>query len=79
MTIAARRPVTLRLDAPTRRRLALIARRRGLTASEAIREAIGRWIDADTDQPGWSAYERLRDLVGCVDLDPGRSARRSRR
>jgi hypothetical protein len=79
MTTVTLAPVTLRLDAATRRRLALIARRRGLTASAAIREAIRRFVEADAEQPGWSAYDRMRDLVGCVALDRGRSARRGRR
>jgi hypothetical protein len=72
-------PVTLRLDADTRRQLAVIARRRRLTVSEALREALERWIVADREQPGWSAYDRARDLVGCVDLRPPTSARSPRR
>lgn len=59
-----RAPVTLRLDKATRLRIARIARRRRMTASELIREAIQAWADEQeaTDPP----YESMADLIGIV-------------
>ena len=57
-------PVTLRLDQDTRRRLARIARRKRVSASEVIREAIEAWVERQeaTGQP----YEAVADLIGVV-------------
>jgi hypothetical protein len=59
-----RAPVTLRLDKATRLRIARIARRRRMTASELIREAIEAW--ADEQEAGVSPFQLMADLVGVV-------------
>lgn len=59
-----RSPVTLRLDDSTRVRIARIARRRGITASEVIRQAIASWADADEMKV--SPFEAVSDLLGIV-------------
>ena len=57
-------PLTLRLDAKTRRRLERIARRKQLSTSEVVRQAIDAW--ADRQEPVASPYETLCDLIGVV-------------
>lgn len=65
-------PVTLRMDQRTKRRVARIARRRGITASEAIREAVTAWADRNESQH--RPYDMVVDLIGCVrGGDPRRS------
>lgn len=56
-------PVTLRLDPETRERVTRIARRKGLSASEVIREAIATWLE---NQDNATPYERAADLLGIV-------------
>lgn len=65
-------PVTLRLDKETRERIGQIARRRRVSASRVIREAIQAWVERP-DVIG-SPYEAIADLVGVVH---GRNPRRS--
>jgi len=65
-------PVTLRLDEKTRRRIARIARGRRVSTSEAIRDAIDRWIDRETSVH--SLYDAVSDLIGVVR---GRNRKRS--
>jgi len=65
-------PVTLRLDPKTRRQIARVARRKGISNSEVIRRALNSW-------PGFadsavSPYEQLADLIGVVQ---GGNPRRS--
>jgi Arc/MetJ-type ribon-helix-helix transcriptional regulator len=48
-------PVTLRVDKETRRRIARIARRKQVSASEVIRQAIETWIEEQ--EPAGSPYE----------------------
>jgi hypothetical protein len=57
-------PVTLRVDKETRRRIALIARRKQVSASEVIRQAIETWIEEQ--EPAGSPYEMVSDLIGIV-------------
>jgi predicted DNA-binding protein len=57
-------PVTLRLDKETRRRIARIARRKQVSASEVIRQAIETWIEEQ--EPAGSPYEMVSDLIGIV-------------
>ena len=57
-------PLTLRLDPKTRQRLARIARRKGLSTSEVIRDAIAAWTDLQ--EPVTSPYEAVADLIGIV-------------
>lgn len=57
-------PLTLRLDPKTRQRLARLARRKRLSTSEVIRQAIAAWADAQ--EPLASPYEAIKDLIGVV-------------
>jgi len=57
-------PVTLRLDKETRLRIARIARRKQVSASEVIRQAIEKWIEEQ--EPAGSPYEMVSDLIGIV-------------
>jgi len=57
-------PVTLRVDKETRQRVARIARRKQVSAPEAIREAIETWIEEQ--EPAGSPYEMVSDLIGIV-------------
>ena len=57
-------PVTLRVDKETRLRIARIARRKQVSASEVIRQAIEIWIEEQ--EPAGSPYEMVSDLIGIV-------------
>jgi predicted DNA-binding protein len=57
-------PLTLRLDEKTRSRIARIARRKRLTTSEVVRQAIEAW--AERHEPVASPYEAVKDLIGVV-------------
>ena len=65
-------PVTLRLDPKTRRKIARVARRKGISKSEVIRRALNSWpefVDSSL-----SVYEQVADLIGVVQ---GGNPRRS--
>ncbi|HMD40867.1 MAG TPA: ribbon-helix-helix protein, CopG family [Candidatus Acidoferrum sp.] len=65
-------PLTLRLDEKTRQRIARIARRKKLTTSEVLRQAIEAWVDRE--EPAANPYELMKDLIGVVHGgDPKRS------
>ena len=71
-------PVTLRLDKETRQRIARIARRKQISASQVIRQAIETWIEEQ--EPVASPYEIISDLIGIVHGgNRGRSAEGGRR
>jgi Arc/MetJ-type ribon-helix-helix transcriptional regulator len=57
-------PLTLRLDEKTRKRIVRIARRKQLSTSEVVRQAIEAW--AEQHEPVTSPYEAVRDLIGIV-------------
>ncbi len=57
-------PLTLRLDEKTRKRIVRIARRKQLSTSEVVRQAIEAW--AERHEPVASPYETVRDLIGVV-------------
>lgn len=57
-------PVTLRVDKETRQRIARIARRKQVSASEVIRQAIETWIEEQ--EPAGSPYAMVSDLIGIV-------------
>jgi hypothetical protein len=57
-------PLTLRLDKETRERVTMMAQQRQMSVSEAIREAIDRWIDAYEART--RPYEKAGDLIGIV-------------
>jgi hypothetical protein len=71
-------PLTLRLDAKTRKRIERIARRRQVSVSEVIRLAIAAW--AEQQEPIAAPFEAIADLIGVVHgRMPGRSTRMGRR
>ena len=57
-------PLTLRLDEKTRKRIVRIARRKQLSTSEVVRQAIEAW--AEQHEPVASPYEAVKDLIGVV-------------
>jgi len=71
-------PLTLRLDEKTRQRIARLARRKDLSTSEVIREAIAAW--ADLQEPVTRPYDAIKDLIGVVrGGNPKRSEETGRR
>lgn len=71
-------PLTLRLDEKTRQRIAKIARRKRLSTSEVIRQAIEAWTERQ--EPVACPYELVSDLVGVVcGRDPRYSVQAGRR
>ena len=57
-------PLTLRLDKETRRRVERIAKRRQMTTSAVLREAIGTWVSRE--ESNVTAYDQIKDLIGSV-------------
>jgi predicted DNA-binding protein len=57
-------PLTLRLDEKTRQRIARIARRKQLSTSEVVRQAIEAWVDRQ--EPVATPFEVMKDLIGVV-------------
>jgi predicted transcriptional regulator len=71
-------PDTIRLDPKTRQRIARLARRKRLSTSEVVRQAIAAW--ADREEPFASPYEAMKDLIGVVHGgNPKRSKQTGRR
>jgi len=71
-------PLTLRLDAKTRERIARLARRGRLSTSEVIRQAIASWTDRQ--EAIALPYEAMADLLGVVrGGNPKRSQQTGRR
>jgi len=71
-------PVTLRLDEKTRRQIARIARRKRLSTSEVIRQAIEAW--AERQEPIAAPFDMASDLLGVVrGGNPKRSEKIGRR
>ena len=73
-------PLTLRLEKKTRERIARIARRKRISTSEVIRQAIEAWVERQ--EPIAAPYEAMADLLGVVSggkpersTDTGRSFR----
>lgn len=60
---------TVRLDTDTEMQLARLARKRGQTKSDVIRDAIDHLVSEEA--AGDSAYERLRAYIGIVDSGGG--------
>ncbi len=70
-------PLTLRLDEKTRKRIARIARRKRLSTSEVVRQAIEAW--AERHEPIASPYEAMTDLIGVAHGgNPKRSVKTGR-
>jgi len=64
-------PLTVRVDVKTERLLQRLARKRGLTKSEIIRDAIGVLAQqAKAQGEAERPYEKVRDLIGSVEGGP---------
>ena len=64
-------PLTVRVDVKTERLLERLARKRGGTKSEVIRDAIGLFArEVETRETIERPYEKVRDLVGSVQGGP---------
>ena len=59
-------PLSIRLEPEAKIALEEIARRRGTTQSQLVRSAIEELIQQDEG----TVYDRVADLVGCVDGGP---------
>jgi predicted DNA-binding protein len=71
-------PITLRIDRKTRQRVERIARRKGTTTSQVLRDAIENWVERE-DTAG-SAYDRIKHLIGVIEGgDPALSVKTGRR
>lgn len=64
-------PLTVRVDTKTERLIERLARKRGRTKSEVIREAIGILARTTEEQEkSERPYDALRDLIGSVHGGP---------
>ena len=67
--------LTVRLNPKTERALAALAKRRGLSRSDVVREAIARY-EADSDiRNGQRPHDAWVDVIGIVDLGVRDAAR----
>lgn len=65
-------PMSVRLDAKTERLIEGLARKRGQTKSEIVREAIGAVAEQQMNgsESAKRPYEVIEDLIGCVRGGP---------
>jgi Arc/MetJ-type ribon-helix-helix transcriptional regulator len=70
-------PLTVRVDDQTRQRIARIARRKRLSNSEVVRQALVAFAEkAEREEPVTKPIDLIRDLIGVVKGgDPKRSER----
>ncbi len=64
-------PLSVRVDSETERLLSRLARKKGLTKSQVVREAIGslaKW--SQEGENGRRPYDIIEDLIGCVKGGP---------
>lgn len=66
--------LTLKIPAHLSQRLAATARRRGVSRSRLVREAIEHSLQGDEDGTGTSCLDLVRDLVGCHTGPPDLSS-----
>jgi hypothetical protein len=63
--------MSVRLDAKTERLIEGLAKKRGQTKSEVVREAIGAMAQQTNGSDGAKRpYEAIKDLIGCVRGGP---------
>jgi hypothetical protein len=70
------RAFAIRLDAKKFATVARLAKRRGATVSEVVREALDGWIERVRTDGRSTPYVAVADLVGTVDSQRRREARR---
>lgn len=64
-------PLTVRVDLKTERLLERLARKRGRTKSEVIRDAIGVLAKSvEAQEEAERPYDKVRDLIGIVHGGP---------
>jgi len=64
-------PLTVRVDLKTERLLERLARKRGRTKSEVIRDAIGILAKSvEAEEKMEHPYDKIRDLIGSVHGGP---------
>jgi predicted DNA-binding protein len=64
-------PLTVRVDLKTERMLERLARQRGRTKSEVIRDAIDVLAKSvEAQEQAEHPYDKVRDLLGCVQGGP---------
>jgi hypothetical protein len=69
------RSFAVRLDARKYQTVARLARQRGATLSDAVREALDGWIERARTDGVRVPYVAVADLVGAVDSHPKRPLR----
>ena len=62
--------ISIRLPAKTTRRLATLAKKRGIKRSALLRSAIDEWLGQHGGERPAFSYDRIRDLVGSVSGGP---------
>lgn len=68
--------LTVRMSPETERALNRLAKRRKLSRSDVVREAIARYEEAQHEAPSEGPYEAWADVLGVVNLgvrDAGRT------
>lgn len=64
-------PLSVRVDPETERLLSRLARKKGLTKSQVVREAIGSLAKRTEEaENGRRPYDLVEDLIGCVKGGP---------
>ena len=69
-------PLTVRLSPKTERALNVLARRRGMSRSDVVREALTRYEAEATGKLSGRPYDAWLDVIGVVSLgarDPART------
>jgi hypothetical protein len=61
--------ISLRLDDQLKRKLALVARAKGISKSELIRKCLGEYLAGEDQEP--TAWELGRHLFGCYKSGRG--------
>ncbi len=67
--------LTVRLDAKIERALKAAAKRRGLSRSDVVREALEQYEARGVEAAGSRPYDAWLDVIGIVDLGVRRRAR----
>ena len=59
--------ITLRLDGLLEERVSAVARKRGVTRSQVVRDALEKELGREKQGKELSAYDRLKPWIGCID------------
>lgn len=60
--------LTVRMSPETERTLNRLARRRKLSKSDVVREALARYEQAESEPPSKGPFDEWADVLGIVDL-----------